>query len=135
PHFDVEGLIDVTTETVRENLVVGMVLVTLVLLMFLSNVRSALIVAVNVPLALLFAFGVLFLRGKSANLLSIGAVDFGIIVDASVIMVENIHRHVTSGEYANLPLKDRIIRASHEVERGLFFSTAIMMCAFIPLFT
>jgi cobalt-zinc-cadmium resistance protein CzcA len=134
-YFDVTGLIHVTTETVRENLLVGMVLVTVILLMFLSNVRSALIVAVNIPLALLFAFSVLFLRGKSANLLSIGAVDFGIIVDSSVIMVENIYRHVSSGEYAELPLKERIIRASHEIERALFFSTAIMICAFIPLFT
>jgi heavy metal efflux system protein len=135
PHFDVEGLIDVTTETVRENLVVGMVLVTMILLMFLSNVRSALIVAVNVPLALLFAFGVLFLRGKSANLLSIGAVDFGIIVDSSVIMVENIYRHISAGEHAELTLGERIVRASQEVERALFYSTAIMVCAFIPLFT
>src|SRR6202040_1033928 len=102
---------------------------------FLSNVRAAIIVAVNIPLALLFAFSVLFLRGKSANLLSIGAVDFGIIVDSSVIMVENIYRHISSGEDADLPLRDRIIRASHEVERSLFFSTAIMVCAFIPLFT
>jgi cobalt-zinc-cadmium resistance protein CzcA len=78
---------------------------------------------------------VLFLRGKSANLLSIGAVDFGIIVDSSVIMVENIYRHISSGEYAELPLKERIIRACHEVERPLFFSTAIMVIAFIPLFT
>ncbi len=91
-------LIAVTTETVRENLLVGMVLVTMILLMFLSNVRSALIVAINIPLALLFAFAVLYLRGKSANLLSIGAVDFGIIVDSSVIMVENIYRHFSSGE-------------------------------------
>src|SRR5262249_54321909 len=113
----------------------GMVLVAVILLMFLSNVRSALIVAVNIPLALLFAFSMLFLRGKSANLLSIGAVDFGIIVDSSVIMVENIYRHLSSREYADLPLKERIIRASHEVERSLFFSTAIMVCAFIPLFT
>jgi cobalt-zinc-cadmium resistance protein CzcA len=110
-------------------------LVVLILLMFLSNVRSALIVAINIPLALLFAFSVLYYRGKSANLLSIGAVDFGIIVDSSVIMVENIYRHISSGEYAELPLRDRIIRASHEVERGLFFSTAIMVCAFLPLFT
>src|SRR5947199_2044163 len=112
-----------------------MVLVSVVLLMFLSNVRSALIVAVNIPLALAFAFGALFLRGKSANLLSIGAVDFGIIVDSTVIMVENIYRHISSGDYAELPLRDRIIRASAEVEKGLFFSTAIMVCAFIPLFT
>ncbi|HEV3448858.1 MAG TPA: efflux RND transporter permease subunit [Gemmataceae bacterium] len=135
PYYDAEGLIDVTTETVRENLAIGMALVVVILLMFLSNVRSALIVAVNVPLALLFAFGVLFLRGKSANLLSIGAVDFGIIVDSSVIMVENIYRHISAGEHSELPLKERIIRASGEVEKALFFSTAIMVCAFIPLFT
>jgi cobalt-zinc-cadmium resistance protein CzcA len=135
PHFDLTYLIEVTKETVRENLLLGMILVTVVLLMFVSNVRSALIVAINIPLALLFAFSVLFLRGKSANLLSIGAIDFGIIVDSSVIMVENIYRHFTSGEYAEMPIKERIIRASHEVERSLFFSTAIMVCAFIPLFT
>ncbi len=135
PYYDREDLINVTTHTVVHNLVVGIALVSVILLMFLSNVRSAVIVAINIPLALLFAFGMLFLRGKSANLLSIGAVDFGIIVDSSVIMVENIYRHLSSGEYANLPLKERIIRASHEVERSLFFSTAIMVCAFLPLFT
>src|SRR5262249_51470179 len=128
-------LMRVTTETVEENLLLGMVLVTAVLLMFLSNVRTAIIVAINIPLALLFAFTVLFFRGKSANLLSIGAVDFGIIVDSSVIMVENIYRHLSAGEYADLPLKDRILRACREVERPLFYSTAIMVCAFIPLFT
>src|SRR5207302_8332283 len=100
-----------------------------------SNVRSALIVAINIPLALLFAFVMLFARGKSANLLSIGAVDFGIIVDSSVIMVENIYRHVSSGDYVELPLRERILRACQEIEKGLFFSTAIMVCAFIPLFT
>jgi cobalt-zinc-cadmium resistance protein CzcA len=134
-YYDRSGLVHLTTETVRHNLLMGMGLVVVVLLMFLSNVRSAIIVAINVPLALLFAFGILFVRGKSANLLSIGAVDFGIIVDSSVIMVENIYRHLSSGEYSDMPLKERIIRASHEVERSLFFSTAIMVCAFIPLFT
>ncbi len=135
PHFDLTGLIHVTTETVQENLLLGMSLVTVILLMFLSNIRSAVIVALNIPLALLFAFSLLFFRGKSANLLSIGAVDFGIIVDSSVIMVENIYRHLSSGEYAELPLKERIIRACHEVQRPLLFSTLIMVCAFIPLFT
>ena len=134
-HYEQTDLINHTTETVRENLATGMVLVTLVLLMFLSNVRSALIVAINIPLALLFAFSVLFLRGQSANLLSIGAVDFGIIVDSSVIMVENIYRHLSAGEYMDLSLKERILRACHEVEKPLFFSTLIMVCAFIPLFT
>ncbi len=133
--FDLTGLLEVTRETVTENLLTGMGLVTVILLMFLSNVRSALIVALNIPLALLFAFSVLFLRGKSANLLSIGAVDFGIIVDSSVIMVENIYRHVSAGEYAELPLKERILRACREVEHALLFSTLIMVCAFIPLFT
>jgi len=133
--YDRAKLIGMTTETVHENLAVGMVLVTVILLMFLSNVRSALIVAINIPLALLFAFFVLFVRGKSANLLSIGAVDFGIIVDSSVIMVENIYRRLSAGENANLPLKDRILIASREVERSLFFSTIIMVFALLPLFT
>ena len=91
--------------------------------------------AINIPLALLFAFSVFYLRGKSANLLSIGAVDFGIIVDSSVIMVENIYRHLTSGLHAELAWKERIARASGEILRSLFFSTAIMVCAFLPLFT
>ena len=134
-YYDRSDLMAITTETVRENLVLGMTLVTFILLLFLSNVRMPLIVAINIPLALLFAFSALFLRGMSANLLSIGAVDFGIIVDSSVIMVENIYRHISSGEYAELTLKQRILKATHEVERGLFFTTAIMVCAFLPLFT
>jgi cobalt-zinc-cadmium resistance protein CzcA len=135
PYYDREELVHLTTHTVTHNLVLGMVLVTVILLMFLSNVRTALIVAINIPLALLFAFAVLYLRGKSANLLSIGAVDFGIIVDSAVIMVENIYRHIASGEHAELPLKERIRRSAGEIERALFFSTLIMVCAFIPLFT
>ena len=135
PFYDRTDLINVTTHTVRENLLVGIALVVAILLMFLSNVPSALIVAINIPLALLFAFGMLFLRGKSANLLSIGAVDFGIIVDSSVIIVENIFRHLTADVDAKTPLGDRIIAASSEIQRSLFYSTAIMVCAFLPLFT
>jgi len=112
-----------------------MVLVSVILLMFLSNVRTAVIVAINIPLALLFSFSVLYLRGKSANLLSIGAVDFGIIVDSSVIIVENIYRHLTSGEDTHLPIKERIIKACAEVDKALLFTTLIMVCAFLPLFT
>src|SRR6202047_5044959 len=123
PYYDRTELIGITTETVRENLLLGMILVTLILLMFLSNIRSALIVAINIPLALLFAFTMLFLRGKSANLLSIGAVDFGIIVDSSVIMFETIYPHISTNENADKPLKERIILACHEVEGPLFFST------------
>ena len=134
-YYDREELVHVTTHTVTHNLIVGMVLVSLILLMFLNNVKSALIVTVNIPLALLFAFSTLYLRGKSANLLSIGAVDFGIIVDSAVIMVENIYRHMSAGEHSELPLKQRILLATHEIDKALFFSTAIMVCAFIPLFT
>ena len=135
PYYDREDLVSVTTETVRENLVLGMGLVTLVLLMFLSNVRTALIIALNLPLALLFAFSVLYLRGKSANLLSIGAVDFGIIVDSSVIMVENLYRHMSATGHSSEPPRQRILKAAWEVERSLFFSTVIMVCALLPLFT
>src|SRR5207247_3547595 len=152
-YYNRTDLINLTTETVHENLLVGMVLVTTILLMFLSNVRVALIVAINIPLALLFAFGVLFLRGKSANLLSIGAVDFGIIVDSTVILVESIYRHLTSSVAAcglahgdaiakpqaaqdrHAPIEQRVARAAGEVERSLFFSTIIMVCALLPLFT
>ena len=133
--YDRTTLIQTTTETVEENLLVGICLVTVILLMFLSDVRSAIIIAINLPLALLFAFSVLFFRGQSANLLSIGAVDFGIIIDSTVIMVENIHRVLASGKYADLPLSERIVRASTEIQRALFFSTIIMVCAMLPLFT
>jgi cobalt-zinc-cadmium resistance protein CzcA len=135
PYYDRTDLLHVTTETVTENLLTGIGLVTVILLLFISNVRTALIVAINIPLALLFAFSMLFLRGKSANLLSIGAVDFGIIVDSTVIIAENIYRFVTSGELANEPLKHRILRSTQEIDRALLFSTLIMVCAFIPLFT
>jgi cobalt-zinc-cadmium resistance protein CzcA len=135
PYYDRIDLVHTTTSTVEHNLVMGIALVSVLLVAFLSNVRSAIIVAVNIPLALLFAFAVLFLRGKSANLLSIGAVDFGIIVDSSVIMVENIYRHLTTAHDTELPLKERIYHACSEIDQALFFSTAIMVCAFLPLFT
>jgi len=134
PYYDRTELIGLTTETVRENLVVGMALVTMILLMFLGNVRVALIVAVNIPLALLFAFAVLFARGKSANLLSIGAVDFGIIIDSTIIMAESIYRKLTSSEHRDESVPDRILQSSGEIQRALLFSTAIMVCAFAPLF-
>jgi cobalt-zinc-cadmium resistance protein CzcA len=134
-YYDRSRLVHTTTETVRENMLTGMALVCLVLLLFLGNVRTAIIVAINVPLAVLVAFSALFLRGESANLLSIGAVDFGILVESSVFMVENIYRYLSQGIAAELPLKERVIRASGEIERSLFFSTAIMVAAFLPLFT
>ncbi|HUY33989.1 MAG TPA: efflux RND transporter permease subunit [Pirellulales bacterium] len=134
-YYDRTDLINTTTDTVHENLLVGIVLVTVILLMFLSNVRSAIIIAINLPLALVFAFFVLFAREKSANLLSIGAVDFGIIIDSTVIMVENIYRVLSTDKYPELSIRERIVRAAAEIERALFFSTLIMVCALLPLFT
>jgi cobalt-zinc-cadmium resistance protein CzcA len=128
-------LVHVTTHNVRHNLLVGMGLVVAVLFVFLGDLASAGIVALMIPLALLFSISVLRAQDKSANLLSIGAVDFGIIVDSSVIIVENIYRHITArGADRTRPLIDRIAEASHEIEKALFFSTAIIVCAFIPLF-
>jgi cobalt-zinc-cadmium resistance protein CzcA len=135
PYYNRTDLINLTTETVHENLLVGLGLVTAILLMFLSNVRVAIIVAINIPLALMFAFGVLYLRGRSANLLSIGAVDFGIIVDSTVILVESIYRHLSDRRRADESVHDRVISGAAEVERSLFFSTIIMVCALLPLFT
>ena len=129
-------LVHVTKYNVIHNLVVGMILVIGILFIFLGDISSAGIVALMIPLALLFSVSVLFLQGKSANLLSIGAVDFGIIVDSSVIIVENIYRHITARNAdRSRPLIDRICEASHEIERALFFSTLIIVCAFIPLFS
>ena len=129
-------LVNVTTHNVVHNLVVGMGLVILILFIFLGDITSAGIVALMIPLALLFSVTVLYLQGKSANLLSIGAVDFGIIVDSSVIIVENIFRHITAKNAdRSRPLIERIIEASYEIERALFFSTLIIVCAFIPLFS
>lgn len=129
-------LVHVTTENVLHNLVVGMLLVIGVLFVFLGDITSAGIVALMIPMALLFSVTVLHIQGKSANLLSIGAVDFGIIVDSSVIIVENIYRHLTApGADRTRPLIDRILEASHEIEHALFFSTSIIVCAFIPLFS
>ena len=135
PYYDRTTLIDRTTKTVHENLLLGMALVTVILLMFLSNIHAAVIAAINIPLALLFAFGVLFVRGKSANLLSIGAVDFGIIVDSTVIIVESVYRHLSHGEDpTDMPLAQRILRAAGGVQRSLTFATAVMVCALLPLF-
>lgn len=129
-------LVHVTTDNVVHNLLMGMGLVILILFVFLGDIASAGIVAIMIPLALLFSIVVLFVQDKSANLLSIGAVDFGIIVDSSTIIVENIYRHITApGADRSRPLIDRIIDASHEIERALFFSTTIIVCAFIPLFS
>jgi heavy metal efflux system protein len=134
PYYDRSNLLKITTETVTENLIVGVVLVVGILFMFLNNIKTAIIVAINIPLALMFAFTMLYVRGKSANLLSIGAVDFGIIVDSSVVVVENIYRNLASNAYPELPIKQRILKFVSEIDHALLYSVMIMICAFVPLF-
>jgi cobalt-zinc-cadmium resistance protein CzcA len=134
PYYDRTDLLNITTETVTENLCVGVLLVVTILFMFVNNIKTAIIVAINIPLALLFAFTMLYVRGKSANLLSIGAVDFGIIVDSTVVVVENINRNLASHNYPDLPIKERINHFVQEIDHALLYSVLIMVCAFVPLF-
>jgi cobalt-zinc-cadmium resistance protein CzcA len=133
PYYDRGALVKVTTHTVMENLIVGMVLVTIILLVFLGHTRAALITAVNIPLALLVAFCGLVGTNTSANLISLGAVDFGIVVDSTVIMMENIFRHL--GPHGKGTMGERILQGAREVARPMTFSTLIIGVAFLPLFT
>src|SRR5215470_7041899 len=136
PYYDRTNLINVTTHTVTHTLIEGMILVALILLAFLGDLRASLVVALSIPLSLLFTFILMVIRGESANLISMGAIDFGIIVVASVVMVENIYRHLSE---PNNPYRHNIHRttvlAAQEVSKPIFFSTAIIVAAFIPLFT
>ena len=133
PYYDRGDLVNVTTHTVLENLVVGMGLVTLMLILFLGNWRAALITAVNIPLALLIAIIGLVATGTPANLISLGAVDFGIVIDSTVIMMENIFRHL--GESGGATIQERIRNAVGEVGKPMAFSTVIIGVSFLPLFT
>jgi cobalt-zinc-cadmium resistance protein CzcA len=133
PYYDRGALVNVTTHTVIENLLMGMGLVVIVLLLFLGNIRAALVTALNIPLALLTAFCGMVALGTSANLISLGAVDFGIVVDSTVIMMENIFRHL--GRHGAGSMQARVRAASGEVARPMAFSTLIIGVAFLPLFT
>jgi cobalt-zinc-cadmium resistance protein CzcA len=144
--YDRSDLINLTTRTVLHNMIFGMILVFLIQWIFLGDLRSAIIVSSTIPFALFCAVGLLVLRGQSANLLSVGAIDFGLIVDATVIMVENIFRHLAEGAPRNgareapapAGLRGKlatIFRAATEVNRAIFFSAAIIIVGFIPLFT
>jgi len=135
PFIDRSDLLRFTTHTVLENLTAGIVLVVVVLFLFLGNVRGALIVALTIPFSLLFAATCLRLKGIPANLLSLGALDFGMVVDGAVVMVENIVRHMTHGEQSYKTPIDRIREAAHEVQRPVFFAIAIIITAYLPIFT
>jgi cobalt-zinc-cadmium resistance protein CzcA len=149
--YDRSDLIGLTTHTVLHNMVEGIVLIFLLQWAFLGNLRSAVIVACTIPFALAFAIGLMVLRGESANLLSVGAIDFGLIVDASVIMVENIFRHLSESAHSRQtgePLMHQrrtsigwrgkfavISYSATEVSQSILFSATIIIAGFVPLFT
>jgi heavy metal efflux system protein len=134
PFYDRSDLVDLTTQVVERNLLRGMVLVIVVLIFFLYDLRAGLIVAASIPLALLFAFICLDLQHASANLLSIGAIDFGILVDGAVVMVENIFRQIVARRGTSLNVKDIVLDAAAEVDRPLFYSVAVIVAGFLPIY-
>src|SRR5215472_4979151 len=135
PFIDRSDLVRYTTETVLHNLTEGFILVVIVLMLFLGNVRGALIVALTIPFSLLFASILLKARHIPANLLSLGALDFGMVVDGAVVMVENIVRHLGHQEDTQKPVADRIRAAAHEVQRPVFYAITIIITAYLPIFT
>jgi heavy metal efflux system protein len=149
--YDRTDLINVTTSTVLHNMLLGVMLIFVVQWLFLGNLRSAIIVATTIPFALFFAIILMTVQGESANLLSVGAIDFGLIVDATVIMVENVFRHLSGPKNSPLAGTSRprdaaamlglqgklavIETAATQVNRAIFFSAAIIIAGFVPLFT
>ena len=134
PFYDRSDLIALTTKAVEDNLLRGMVLVFVILIFFLYDFRAGLIVATTIPLALLIAFICLDLQHTSANLLSIGAIDFGILVDGAVVMVENIFRQVSLRQATPLTVKEIVLQAAAEVDRPLFYAFAVIVASFVPIY-
>jgi cobalt-zinc-cadmium resistance protein CzcA len=135
PFLDRSDLVHFTTHTVMHNLTEGIILVSVILFAFLGNVRGALIVALTIPFSLLFASICLDLNNVPANLLSLGALDFGMVVDGAVVMVENILRHMGRHEKAERTPLEKIREAAHEVQRPVFYAIAIIITAYLPIFT
>jgi cobalt-zinc-cadmium resistance protein CzcA len=134
PFYDRSDLVKVTTRTVEDNLLRGMIFVLIVLIFFLVSVRAAIITALTVPLALLFAFIFLHLTGEAANLLSIGAIDFGIIIDGTIVMVENIYRELGERYGHDYQLTDVLLHAARDVDRPIFYSVAVIIAGYIPIY-
>jgi cobalt-zinc-cadmium resistance protein CzcA len=134
PFLDRSDLVKHTVETVEENLLHGVILVSIILFLFLGNVRGAIIVALTIPFSLLFASILLDLNHIPANLLSLGALDFGMVVDGAVVMIENIVRHLAHKNDPHTP-QQKIRDASQEVQRPVFFAIAIIITAYLPIFT
>ncbi len=134
PFYDRSNLVQLTIRTVEDNLMLGMTLVLIVLLFFLVSFRAAVIVALTIPLALLFSFIFLHANGVPANLLSIGAIDFGIIIDGTLVMVENIYRELGLREGQQYNLQEVILAAAKDVDRPIFYSVAIIIAGYIPIY-
>jgi cobalt-zinc-cadmium resistance protein CzcA len=134
PFYDLSNLIAETTHVVERNLVLGMVLVIAVLIFFLFDIRAGLIVAVTIPLALLFAFVCIDMKNASANLLSIGAVDFGILVDGAIFMVENVFRELAKRRGTDYDIREVIRVAASEVDRPLVYAVAVIVASFLPIY-
>ena len=134
PYYDRSDLVRVTTDTVEWNLIRGMVLVLVVLIFFLVSIRAALITALTIPLALLFAFIFLHATGEAANLLSIGAIDFGILIDGTIVMVENIYRELGLRKGQSYNLHDVILQAARDVDRPIFYSVAVIIAGYLPIY-
>ena len=134
PYYDRSDLVRLTIDTVEKNMLIGMTLVLIVLIFFLVNVRAAVIVALTIPVALLFSFIFLHARGVAANLLSIGAIDFGIIIDGTLVMVENIYRELGLREGQKYELHEVILAAARDVDRPIFYSVAIIIAGYIPIY-
>ena len=135
PFLDRSTLLKLTTKTVLDNLTIGICLVALILFIFLGNLRGALIVAITIPFALLFASICLDLRHIPANLLSLGALDFGMVVEGAVVMVENIVRHLSHQRDPNKSSLEQIREAAHDVQRPVFYAITIIITAYLPIFT
>jgi heavy metal efflux system protein len=135
PFLDRSDLLSYTTHTVIRNLTEGIILVVIILFLFLGNVRGAMIVALTMPFALLFAAICLDLRNTPANLLSLGALDFGMVVDGSVVMIENIVRHLSHARKQNTTPDQQIREAAHEVQRPVFYARGMIIAAYLPIFT
>ena len=134
PFYDRSELVTLTTDTVEGNLLRGMILVLVVLIFFLVSFRAAVIVALTIPLSLLFAFIALHAHDGAANLLSIGAIDFGIIIDGTVVMVENIYRELALREGQSYKLNEVILAAAKDVDRPIFYSVAVILAGYLPIY-
>jgi cobalt-zinc-cadmium resistance protein CzcA len=134
PYYDRSELVKLTTDTVERNLLHGMILVLIVLIFFLVSFRAAVIVAITIPLSLLFAFIVLHAHDGAANLLSIGAIDFGIVIDGAVVMVENIYRELALREGQSYSLHEVILLAAKDVDRPIFYSVAVILTGYLPIY-